>query len=177
MALPRPHDHLHVLRIDLSPADAREMLAERDPVRASLTGPEVDLDRVELVDPADLAGIGLSGYLIEGQGADPEAVRAEAATLDAVRDPVLILLPHAFAEPVETLYPKAPLSNLGRFPLVAPNTSEGPLRPPSADAPAADTPPPRAEDPASSRRAGGYVAMVALAVALFVAFVVWLVAA
>lgn len=48
-------------------------------------------DEVELINPADLEGVGLAHYLIEGMGLDPDPVRADRARLDALRAPVALL--------------------------------------------------------------------------------------
>lgn len=46
---------------------------------------------VELLDPADLSGIGLSGYLDEGLGLDSRDIGPDAALLDSLTAPVVLL--------------------------------------------------------------------------------------
>ncbi|MBY5973457.1 hypothetical protein KUV28_13940 [Ferrimonas balearica] len=70
----------------------RRLNGETGATLAALLGlpPEAE-DELELVNPADLEGVGLSGYLTEGLGLDPEEVTPDRPRLDAVTAPVVLL--------------------------------------------------------------------------------------
>lgn len=52
--------------------------------------PEAETD-LELINPADLEGLGLAGYLTEGLGLDTAEVTPDRARLNAVTAPVIVL--------------------------------------------------------------------------------------
>ncbi|MBT9384860.1 hypothetical protein KM176_13400 [Pseudooceanicola sp. CBS1P-1] len=54
-------------------------------------GVEETADWIELIDPADLTGFGLSGYLVQGLGMDEDDVQRSAEALDALHGPVLLV--------------------------------------------------------------------------------------
>ncbi len=167
------HDIIQVFEVDLSPEEARALSADPRALEEAL-GTAVAADRVHLVDPVVLADIGLAAYLVEGEGARAEAVSVDKTRLDKVRKPVMLLLPGALTEPA-ALRVAPPLTHLGEYPLLEGRPAEDPIRTSSAEGLIAGTPP-RADDPATDRRASGYVALIAVAVALVVALIVWLVA-
>ncbi|KAA2314583.1 hypothetical protein DL237_07410 [Pseudooceanicola sediminis] len=95
---PADRDAIYVLATD---PEAPEVAAIMSPKRlngsagrtaASLLGLSDDMaGEVELVNPADLEGIGLSGYLTQGLGLNEEAVGRDKMNLDALRSPVILL--------------------------------------------------------------------------------------
>ena len=59
---------------------------------AGLLGLEADQEgEVELINPADLEGIGLAGYLVEGLGLDAARVAGDRQQLEALSAPVILL--------------------------------------------------------------------------------------
>ncbi|EKE43724.1 hypothetical protein OCGS_2058 [Oceaniovalibus guishaninsula JLT2003] len=145
-----------------------------DDIKSTLGLDRLDESRTETVDASALVGVGLSGYLTDGHGASADAVLPDEARLDAQRGPVLILLPGAVS-PGDAPVARPPLSHLGSYPLEAAKPADGRLR--SASAERTDTAPPPSADPErTDRRNSGRVAMIALAVALLIALIVWLLA-
>lgn len=171
---PRNTETVHVFTVDLPPEEARALAADGALLSDALGGIEVEPDRAEIVDPEALAEIGMAAYLAEGEGVSAEALDGDRARLDALAGPVLILRPRAVSR---TISVRKPLTLIGSYPLERARPAGEAIRSTSAEPLATGAPP--AEDPTGRRdkRASGVVAMVALAVALFVAFIVWLVAA
>ena len=94
---PADRSAVYLLAVDPEAPQMAALLAprrlngeDRRPPLAALLGlpPEAE-DELELVNPADLEGVGLSGYLTEGMGLDPEEVTPDRARLDAVTAPVI----------------------------------------------------------------------------------------
>ncbi|MBJ3761377.1 hypothetical protein ILP92_01245 [Maribius pontilimi] len=168
-----PASYIQVFRVDLPPDKAAEMANDPAALEAAL-GVVPDLDKLHLIDPKALADIGLSGYLAEGEGAKAEAVAVDKTRLDMVRTPVLLLLPGA-TRPDDALVVRDPLVHLGDYPLEEARPADGDLLTPSAEGLIAGTPP-RPVKTVNDKRVSGMVAMVALAVAFLVAFVMYLVA-
>ena len=98
-----PHERgrLHVLAVNLPEADLRarhEGDTEPAPgLLADLTGLDgLDAEGAELIAVADLEGVGLSGYLVEGHDIDAAAVAGQRARLDRIEGFALILRSQAF---------------------------------------------------------------------------------
>ncbi|EAR49904.1 hypothetical protein OG2516_16756 [Oceanicola granulosus HTCC2516] len=105
------HGHARVFAIDL-PADQVADF-ERDGLEAALGTERLDRDKVELFPASDIAAMGLSNYLVDGMGMDPEQVRPDAARLDALGGHILILPSSAVRG--RTLTPKPPLRWIGTY--------------------------------------------------------------
>ncbi len=73
----------------------------------------VDPEQVELFDIADLAGVGLATYLIDGCGIPEAVIAPDAARLDALDGNVMVVLSRAFGGRAVTLHPAAQLSLAG----------------------------------------------------------------
>lgn len=168
-----PSTALRVFRVEGTADDAAALVRDTAALQRAF-GADIATDRVQIVEPTALAGIGLSAYLVEGEGVDAAAISPDAARLDAVKGPILLLLPRA-VPPGTTLSPQAPLVHLGDYPLASARPGDGPIRTSSAEGLISGAPP-QTTDPGTQRRTSGMVALAALAVALLVAFVVWFVA-
>lgn len=85
-------DGVRVFTANLTPDDVRR---DKASLAETLLGdPDLDPAYLEIFDLADLSGVGLSSYLIDGLGV-PEAAIRDRAGLDALEGPVLILLSKA----------------------------------------------------------------------------------
>jgi hypothetical protein len=164
---------LHVFAVDLPMAEAERLAADGERLSNALGAIEVEPDRAHAIDPRALADLGLPHYLIEGEGADPEAVRADETTLAAETGPLLILRPRAVRQSPE---PRAPLRHVGSYRMARATPEGAPLRAAAAAEGTATGVPTAAPSPGNEKRQSGMVATVALLVALLVAFVMWLVA-
>ena len=126
----------HVLRVftlDLDPEAAERMrnrpeaadpLAAVDPslrhadraAVAALFGlADIDPAHVELVDTAELGGLGLAAYLIEGDAAAEDQIAAARVRLDSLQGPVLIVTSAAFLDQPVTLRPAPGVTFVGRY--------------------------------------------------------------
>ncbi|TRD22435.1 hypothetical protein [Palleronia caenipelagi] len=169
---PDPSEMLHVIAVDLPMAEATGLAADAGRLAAALSVAQVDPSRVDVIEAKSMGDLGLVTYVTEGEGAVRDAVRGDAERLNAERGAVMILRPRAVQAAVA---PQPPLRLLGSYPVVTGKPAGEPVSAASAHGSAAAS---AAVDPKKrDKRASGIVAMAALAVALFVAFVMWLVAA
>lgn len=130
-------DTVHVFAVDLPMAEVAA-LAD-DPARlADLLGTEIDATRVEALDTTALGDLGLSAYLVEGEGVEGGPVRGDAGRLNGRKGPVLILRTRAATK---ALSPKPPLQHLGSYRTERPTPAVTPLRAASAEGSAAGVPP------------------------------------
>ena len=163
-----PRDTLLLFALDL-PVEAVEVLRGDAGAMARALGlPSLAPHRVEVVDLADLTGLGLATYLTEGLGLDPGQITADRAQIDALRGPVLILQTGA-AIP-GALAPAPALRLIANYPLpTAPIRFE-----PLPDA-AATGLLPQGKPVWSDARMGGMVATAALIfLALFTLAFIWM---
>lgn len=70
---------------------------------------------VELFDIADLEELGLRGYMRDGLGVAEADLTEDAAQIDALKGPVLVLLSGAFRDKKHTLSPQTPLRWIGTW--------------------------------------------------------------
>ncbi|MHC9236669.1 hypothetical protein ACX9MO_13635 [Pseudooceanicola sp. 502str34] len=150
-----PYDTVHVFAADLDDGAFWDFLQPepetgRWELPAALGAPALEASHVDGTDVADLDGIGLSAFLIEGQGVDPAALAPDRARVDALTGHVIILRPGALPEGTETLDPRPPLRHVGSYALPeAPVTIE-PLTAVMAEGDMG--PPPPSEFPAEAPR-------------------------
>ncbi|MFK7938125.1 MAG: hypothetical protein AB8B82_02005 [Roseovarius sp.] len=130
-------------------------------------------DLVEVFDVADLTGLGLSGYLHEGQGIAPGDLDPLRAQLDAITGSVMVLPSSAFAGTAQTLSVRAPLRLVATFNEDKPPVAFEPLPDASAKGEVSPEGKPRPSDAAMS----GRVATVALLlIFIFTALMIWIAA-
>ena len=165
-------DTVHVFAVDLPMAEVAT-LADDAARLSELLGTEVDVTRVEALDPSVLADLGLTSYLIEGEGVQSGPVRADGGRLNGRKGPVLILRPRAATA---ALSPQPPLEHLGSYRTERAAPPSTTLRSAAAEGTASGVPPAAPTPGTSDRKVSGRVAMMALFVALLIALIVWLVA-
>lgn len=140
--------------------------AEVWPLRIALGLPELSAAGIEVIKVENLAGIGLMGYLNEGQGISLEALEPYRAAIEGLTGHVVILHPSA-APQGGTIDPQPPLSHIATLAEAPPDTEVGEL---TADLTSAPAKPKK-----SDARVGGMVATYAL-IAMFaiVALIIWI---
>ncbi|KAF0675975.1 hypothetical protein [Profundibacterium mesophilum] len=128
------HGVIRVFSLDMPIAQARSLVDGRGngapglPALLGISG--IDKSRLELIDPADLSGVGLSNYLIDGLGADAEEVAADSARLSGLTGTVLVVPSSAFSGRERELAPREPLLPVASY-------RESGTVPPAAQAPVA----------------------------------------
>lgn len=164
------HDRtgLRVFTAKLSPDDLQR---DKSRLAVELLGdPHLDPAFVEIFDVADLTGVGLSGYLTEGQGVPETSVAMDRTGLDALEGPVLILLSKAFHGREVTLTPDPRLTLVGTYAEERPPVHFEPLPSGSAQgALAPDLPPDR-----TPQRPGPAFLFLGLALVLVAVTALWL---
>ncbi|MDT0681305.1 hypothetical protein RM543_01310 [Roseicyclus sp. F158] len=94
---------------------------------AALGGDTLDKGKLEVVNLEDLLGVGLTGYLIEGLGADPDEVAPDRQKLDNLSGQAVIVPSSAFEGRAVTLEPRAPLTEIGAYREIEATPATGPL--------------------------------------------------
>ena len=106
-------DGVRVFTAQLTPG---ELQRDKASLAAKLLGdPDLDPAFIELFDVADLSGLGLPGYLTEGLGVPDVALATDRARLEALQDPVLILLSKALHGRAVVLTPDPRLTLVGTY--------------------------------------------------------------
>ena len=86
----------HGIRIFSARLTPQDLHRDKARLAAELLGdPDLDPAFIEIFDLADLSGVGLPRYLIEGLGVPEAALSADRARLESLTGPVLILLSKA----------------------------------------------------------------------------------
>lgn len=158
---------------------ASELLAFKDanqtdddetrwPLKDALGARFLDSDFIEVFDVADLAELGLAGYLTTGNGVSIDAIEPYRERLDAVTGTVLMVASSAFGGFEQTLSPKPPLRHIATFQEEGAPVTFKSLPNPDPQGVMTGTPAKKAPSDAAM---GGRVATVAL---LVMAFLVWL---
>ena len=113
-----PEGERHVLRVfalNLPAAEVARLSGKADLLAALLGVEALDPSAVEVFDLADLAGLGLAAYLVEGNGAAEAPIAADCDQLDALTGAVLILHSAAFEGRATRLHPDPRLRLIGRY--------------------------------------------------------------
>lgn len=161
-----PERCLWVFAIDLPEVEAKAF------ARASLAGPlgvdSVDPAHTELIDADTFTEYGLSRYLAEGQGIAEESLAADAAKLDALRGPILLVFRPALAQ--GRLSPQPPLRLIGRYDEIPAPPHIGMT---GYDAAADTIEVPGKKYPSDAAMSGRVATVVLILLAIFVTLFVW----
>lgn len=137
---------VRVFAVDLDASAAARWLEVGSNLEAAL-GAKLDPAHIETFPATDLAGLGLSQYLIDGYGIAEADVAPDRAALDAAQGHLLLLRARAFRGAEVALDPKPPLQVLGAYGQAkadpgapTPSRQEEPVAP---SAPAAAPPEPK----------------------------------
>lgn len=108
-ALSMSQDEAQALR-DNTPEDGAPA-----PQAAALGLDTINADYIEVFPVSDLSEIGLTGYLVEGNGIDPDSLRGDRAKLDALDGWVMCVYSAAFGGRAVTLRPAPELTLIGTY--------------------------------------------------------------
>lgn len=143
------------------------------PAARALGLDRVDHDQIDVVRTSDIAGFGLSRYLIEAHGMDADSVAPDRERLDAAQGTVLLVFAQALPSSASRIDPRPPLRLLGRYT----ESLDFKLRPAPKSAAAAGPVAPNGRTGASEAAISGRVASLALLVLfLLVGIMVWVAA-
>ncbi|MEL7132033.1 MAG: hypothetical protein AAGK77_06445 [Pseudomonadota bacterium] len=100
----------------LSMTDDQAQALKDNPVSINAAlGTDVDIAQVEVFPVSDLEGVGLAGYLSEGNAVPPEQLAPDRAKLDNLDGWVLIVYSRAFEGRAVTLHPDPALTLIGTY--------------------------------------------------------------
>lgn len=155
-----------VFAINLPESEAEAFA--RGPLADALGVNAVDPAHTELLDADAFTEYGLSRYLAEGQGIAEESLAADAATLDALRGPLLLVFRAALGQ--GSLSPRPPLQLIGRYDEV-PSPARIGMAPydPEADILPVQT----TKRPSDAAMSGRVATVVLILLAIFVALFIW----
>jgi len=163
---PGPERCVWVFAIDL-PTDEAEAFAS-GALAEALGVDHLDPTQTELIDADTFTEYGLTRYLAEGQGIADASLSPDAAKLDALRGPLLLVFRPALGQ--GHLAPRPPLRLIGRY-------DEVPLPPrigmAGYDAAADTIPVPVVKRPSDAAMSGRVATVVLILLAIFVALFIW----
>lgn len=163
---PGPERSVWVFAIDL-PKDPAEAFVN-GPLAPSLGVDHVDAAQTEYLDADAFVEYGFARYLAEGQGVAEENLAADAATLDALRGPVLLVFRPALGQ--GRLSPRAPLRLIGRYDEIPAPPLVG-MR--AYDAENDRIPTPQKKRPSDAAMSGRVATVVLILLAIFVTLFIW----
>lgn len=114
---------VRVFRLELGKSEMKAFTAQevlddghvRSPVKQALGAPVLDHDQVEIFPVSDLIGMGLSAYLVNGQGVLEEDIKADREKLDALTGYVMVVRTAAFEGKEARLKGNYPLEFIGSY--------------------------------------------------------------
>lgn len=170
----REHGLVRVFTLDIDPGEIDAWMPPEDadatwPLRDALGAQRLTPDKVEVFRADTLAGIGLTGYLVDGAGVDPSEIGQDAARLDALRGVLVVIPSSAFGDTAQTLSVTSPLRHVGTYREEAPEVAFHPLPAPGGDGLVTGMPD-AAPDPGRSPR-GSLIVLAAIALVALLALV------
>ncbi len=105
---------IRVVALSMSDAEAKALKKDRAALIAAL-GLDIDPDQTEIFPLADLDGLGLAGYLHEGNAVPLAQLSPDKAKLEALDGWVLIVFSRAFQGGAATLTPAPALTLIGTY--------------------------------------------------------------
>lgn len=128
-------DAIRVFAINQPATDVAAALKAQPPAdlaRHLLNNPHLNTASTEIFPVADLTGMGLGRYLIEGYAVDEAEIAPDHAKLDALEGYVLLLFSDSFAGIDGALTPGPDLTLIGTYTEYRPAQKSAPLRAQSA---------------------------------------------
>ena len=156
---------VRLFRLEMPPAQARFLRDEPAAVADKLGVATIDGAQVDVFNISDLEGVGLIGYLTEGQGIPVEAIEPARAELDAMEGWVMVVHSRAFDGQAVTLTPGDGVVPVAAWDRPGADWTPGttPLNTESARPVSPPRTPPR-EARKRSRRIGGWLFAAVMAV-------------
>ncbi|WP_299723847.1 hypothetical protein [uncultured Tateyamaria sp.] len=105
---------IRVFALSMDEGEAKALKSDPNALNAAL-GAEVDAEQVEIFPVSDLEGVGLVGYLAEGNAVPMEDLTPDRAKLDRLGGWVMIVFSRAFDGQATTLAPAPALTLIGTY--------------------------------------------------------------
>ena len=105
---------IRVFALSMTDEEA-QVLADQPEALNAVLGADVDATFVEVFPLSDLEGVGLVGYLAEGNAVPMDQLTPDRAKLDKLGGWVLIVFSQAFGDREATLHPAASLTLIGTY--------------------------------------------------------------
>ncbi len=111
------HEHgiVRVFALSMSEDEAKALRSDNGAQKAMLGASSLNSDFVEVFPMSDIAEIGLSQYLEQGNGIDPAQLAPDRAKLAALDGWVMIIYSNAFGGSAQTLAPHNTLTLIGTY--------------------------------------------------------------
>ncbi len=166
---------VRVFAVDI-PADQIAAFTARNgtwPLREALGADTLDPEHAVVFDAADLADMGLPGYLREGHAIPEDQIEQMRAKLMAQGGTVMVITSRAFGGTAQTLNIRAPLRLIATFSEAHDPITFGALPDASARTPE-HTEKPQRKAPSDAAMSGRVATVVLLVLALLVIVMVWI---
>lgn len=111
---PNERGVIRVFALSMTDDEAKSLKTDPDALTAALGAP-IDTTHVEVFPVSDLEGVGLVGYLAEGNDVPMDQLTPDRAKLDKLGGWVLIVFSLAFADRATTLKPAPSLTLIGTY--------------------------------------------------------------
>lgn len=105
---------IRVFALSMTDAEARALKSDPAAINTNL-GAEVDAEQVEIFPVSDLEGVGLVGYLSDGNAVPDADLAPDRAKLDRLGGWVMIVFSRAFGGAATTLTPAPALTLIGTY--------------------------------------------------------------
>lgn len=166
---------VRVFAVDI-PADQIAAFTARNgtwPLREALGAEALDAEHIEVFDAADLAGVGLPGYLSDGHAIPADQLDPIRDRLAAQTGTLMVITSRAFQGTAQTLTPRAPLKLIATLQEPHDPITFGALPDASARTPEHEETPER-KKPSDAAMSGRVATIVLLVLALLVVAMVWI---
>lgn len=111
---PNERGVIRVFALSMTDKEARALKDDPEAIDAAL-GASVDAQHVEVFPVSDLEGVGLVGYLAEGNAVPPEQLSPDRAKLEKLGGWVMIVFSLAFGDRETVLKPAPALTLIGTY--------------------------------------------------------------
>ena len=105
---------IRVFALSMTDAEAKALRDDAGAINAAL-GAEVDAEHIEVFPLSDLEGVGITGYLTEGNAVPAQDIAPDRAKLERLGGWVMIVFSRAFGGQANTLTPIPALTLIGTY--------------------------------------------------------------
>ena len=159
----------------LSMTDSEAQALKDDAAALNIAlGADVDAEQVEIFPVTDLEGVGLVGYLAEGNAVPMDQLTPDRAKLDRVGGWVMIVFSRAFAGRAVTLLPSPALTLIGTYGETRTDWSATETITSEAAKPYSAPAEPGKKKPSDAAMSGRIATLVLIVLGLFTWAIIWI---